>query len=376
MGHFTEQDMEDQDQTPSRLIEELAELRRRMAEWETTIEQEKKGEEALREREERFRGLFETLTLGVVYQDRGGEISRANPAAERILGMTLDQMRGRTALDPRWRAIHEDGTDFPGETHPFTQALATGGEVKNVIMGVYHPAQEEYVWVNIQAVPQFRPGEDRPFQVLTTLEDITEKKQAQDEIKLLARFPNENPNPVLRVRGDGILMYGNQASSRLLRHWEIAVGKQVPEEIQTRVAEALGSGTVLRWDIQVQDRHFALTMAPVAEQKAVNIYGLDITEQKKVEENLIREKEKFQILVDASPLGVSLMGSDGRYKYLNPKFTAIFGYTLEDVPAGRDWFRKAYPDEAYRREVIAQWLKDLQEFPHGEVRPRTFKVDL
>jgi len=93
-----------------------------------------------------------------------------------------------------------------------------------------------------------------------------------------------------------------------------------------------------------------------------------------VEEGLKREKEKFQTLVDASPLGVSLVGPDSHYKYFNPKFTEIFGYTLEDIPKGRDWFRMAYPDEAYRREVIAQWLNDLQEFPSGESRPRTFKA--
>jgi len=109
--------------------------------------QQKKVEEALRESEERFRFLFETLTLGVVYQDRNGEILRANPAAERILGLTLDQMQGRTSLDPHWRAIHEDGSDFPGETHPAMKALETGREVKDVVMGVYHPATEDYVWI-------------------------------------------------------------------------------------------------------------------------------------------------------------------------------------------------------------------------------------
>jgi PAS domain S-box-containing protein len=100
----------------------------------------------------------------------------------------------------------------------------------------------------------------------------------------------------------------------------------------------------------------------------------NITEQKQLEEDLVQEKERFHALVEASPLGVSLMGPEGRYKYLNPKFSEIFGYTLEDLPYGRDWFRKAYPDEAYRREVISQWKKDLKEFPSGESRPRTFKV--
>jgi len=172
--------MEDQDQTPSRLIEELADLRRRMAQLETVMAQQKKEVEALRESEERFRALFETLLLGVVYQDRSGEIIRANLAAERILGLTLDQLQGRTSLDPGWRAIHEDGSDFPGETHPAMQALETGREVGNVIMGVYHPATEDYVWINIQAVPQFRPGEDRPYQVYAIFEDITEKKKVEE----------------------------------------------------------------------------------------------------------------------------------------------------------------------------------------------------
>ena len=62
------------------------------------------------EREEQFRALFETLAQGVVYQNAQGEIIAANPAAERILGLTLDQMQGRTSGDPRWRAVREDGS--------------------------------------------------------------------------------------------------------------------------------------------------------------------------------------------------------------------------------------------------------------------------
>ena len=212
--------MEDQDQTPSQLIEELAELRRRMAQLETIMEQQKKGEEALRESEERFRALFETLPLGVVYQDRNGEIIRANPAAERILGLTLDQLQGRTSLDPGWRAIHEDGSDFPGETHPAMKALETGREVKNVIMGVYHPAAEDYVWINIQAVPQFRPGEDRPFQVYATFEDITEKKKVEEAVKEKEeriRFITENMVDMLsQVDADLVIRYISPSHRRVL----------------------------------------------------------------------------------------------------------------------------------------------------------------
>ena len=55
-----------------------------------------------------------------------GEIVRANRAAESILGLTIDQLQGRRSVDPRWQAIHPDGSPFPGETHPAMVTLRTG----------------------------------------------------------------------------------------------------------------------------------------------------------------------------------------------------------------------------------------------------------
>lgn len=143
----------------------------------------KQAEDALRESEARYRTLFETMVQGVVYQDSRGNIVTANPAAERILGLSLDQMQGRTSMDPCWHAIHEDGSPFPGETHPITIALRTGQPVRDVVMGVYTPHRQGYVWININAIPQFRPGEDTPYQGYTTFEDITERKLAEKSLQ-------------------------------------------------------------------------------------------------------------------------------------------------------------------------------------------------
>jgi diguanylate cyclase (GGDEF)-like protein/PAS domain S-box-containing protein len=91
-------------------------------------------------------------------------------------------------------------------------------------------------------------------------------------------------------------------------------------------------------------------------------------------EGLGAEKGKLQSLVEEAPLGVAFIGKDGRYKYVNSKFIEIFGYTLEDIPTGREWFQKAYPHEEYRKRVISTWLNDLQHAKRGEPRPRTFTV--
>ena len=102
---------------------------------------------------ETFSSLCETMDQGVVYQDAAGVIVRANPAAERILGLTCDQIMGRSSLDPRWKLIREDGSNLPGDEHPSMIALRTGRLVAKSIMGVYHPASNELRWILVSSVP-------------------------------------------------------------------------------------------------------------------------------------------------------------------------------------------------------------------------------
>jgi PAS domain S-box-containing protein len=143
--------------------------------------EQRKAQAALRESERTYRTLFETVPQGVVYQDAGGVITSANPAAERILGLTAGQMRGATSVDPHWHAIREDGSPFPGECHPSMVALKTGKPVSDVVMGVFNPLKAQYSWIAINAVPLFSEGKDQPDQIYSTFEDITERKRAERE---------------------------------------------------------------------------------------------------------------------------------------------------------------------------------------------------
>ena len=108
--------------------------------------------------------------------------------------------------------------------------------------------------------------------------------------------------------------------------------------------------------------------------KGVVEYVRNVTDRKQAEAALRESEEKFRTLVEKSPLGIALITNEGHYKYINPQFTILLGYSIEDIPTGRVWFEKAFPNEAYRRQVIQKWKNDLQSIQSGQAKSRTFTV--
>jgi len=143
----------------------------------------KLAEDALRESENRFRLLAETMLQGVVHQDAHGKIISMNPAAERILGKSLEDFIGNTSVSLEHDTIRENGELFPGMVHPTMVALQTGQPVRGVVMGVFNPKLKEYRWIGIDAVPVFRPGEDRPSEVYSVFGDITDRKNVEKTLQ-------------------------------------------------------------------------------------------------------------------------------------------------------------------------------------------------
>ena len=129
------------------------------------------------------RSLFENSIQGIVYQNSEGYIIDANPAAQRILGLTIDQMQGRTSYDPRWMAIREDGSGFPGDEHPAMLALKSNKIIKNSVMGVFNPVDEKFYWISINATPLLKEGETRPYLVYAVFEDITDRQVALGKLR-------------------------------------------------------------------------------------------------------------------------------------------------------------------------------------------------
>ncbi|MCV2358271.1 PAS domain S-box protein [Paucibacter sp. TC2R-5] len=145
----------------------------------TDVSARKQAETALKASTESFRIFFETMPQGVVYHAASGQITAANPAACALLRLSLDQMLGKTPFDPGWRAIREDGSDFPAEQHPAMEALRTGQPVRQVVMGLCLP-EGSLIWLQVNATPLFKQG--LLTEAYTSFEDITELIRTRQEL--------------------------------------------------------------------------------------------------------------------------------------------------------------------------------------------------
>jgi two-component system cell cycle sensor histidine kinase/response regulator CckA len=132
------------------------------------------------EQAERYRTIVMSMSLGAVMLNAEGDILTCNPAAERILGMTAEQMAGRSTHDPRWQTIHEDGSPFPSSEHPVAVSLRTGQPCNDVLQGVHRP-DGKLAWILINSVPLFRRGQEQPDAVVATFVDVTEQRALETQ---------------------------------------------------------------------------------------------------------------------------------------------------------------------------------------------------
>lgn len=136
------------------------------------------------ESEERTNKLINSLRVGVLLQGPQTEILFSNKAALNILGLTEDELYGRSSFHADWNVIHEDGSPFPGKAHPVPIAINTKKSVSNVVMGVYRPVTKDRVWLLVNAEPLLDDkGEIK--EVICSFNDITEYKAAEEKLTWL-----------------------------------------------------------------------------------------------------------------------------------------------------------------------------------------------
>ncbi|MEI6433261.1 MAG: PAS domain S-box protein [Bacteroidota bacterium] len=145
------------------------------------ITQRRQEEKALKDSMDNLNRLVYGIQAGVIIQGPKAEILLSNPKALELLGIEEAQLLGKTSYDPDWNVIHEDGSPFPGSTHPVPVAIATRQPIRDVVMGVYRPDKGDRVWLLVHAIPQLNK-DGTVLQVVCSFSDITKRKRAENEL--------------------------------------------------------------------------------------------------------------------------------------------------------------------------------------------------
>ncbi len=175
---------------------------------------------------------------------------------------------------------------------------------------------------------------DEKGSVIATLssgEDITERKKAEEQIAKLAKFPDEDPYPVLRISGHGTVVYANKASAILLKTWDCRVGRSVTDRWHELVMDSLSSGQSQQTEVQCDGRIFSLTFAPVVDANYVNVYGLDITARKKAEQELAWALAWQEAIFEGSRDAVFISDADSKFVTINSSACKLTGYSREEL---------------------------------------------
>lgn len=133
------------------------------------------------ERFSKFDVLYENFNTGVVIHDADTHVIFANPMALNLLGLTMDQMHGKTITDPHWRFIREDGTNMPQSEFPVAQVMANLKSLKTFVLGIVRSELAKPIWVICNAHPEFDTDGKLKF-IVVNFADISEQKHAEEKL--------------------------------------------------------------------------------------------------------------------------------------------------------------------------------------------------
>ena len=198
-------------------------------------------------------------------------------------------------------------------------------------------------------------------------------ERALAEIESLARLPNESPNPIMRVREDGVILYANAPSGPLLQLWGAAVGGRMPAEWGERVRHVLETRAQESLDVSCGNRLYWILLAPIPEAGYANLYGRDITERKQGEAALRTSESRFRRLFESARDGIFLLDvSSGEITDVNTFLLDLLGYSKGELLGKRLWEISPFRDIMKNQEAFS----DLQakEYVHYEHLPLETKA--
>ncbi len=328
--------------------------------------------------------------------DRSGAIIHANKAACRILAVTLDQMLGKTSMDPDWQAIREDGSPFPGEEHPAMVTLRTGQSLQGVVMGLYVGNPQAFRWISIDSAPINEPGTGELTEVMTTFVDITGRKHDQE----ILRRSQQRFRDLVETTSDWVWEVDENLRYTYASPKVRDILGYEPEEVLGRLPmDLMAPDEAERLSAMIADT--IAKQAPFVALENTNVHrdghlvvletngipffdaqgtfrgyrGIDreVSERKRAEQELRRERDFSSAIVDTVGSLVVVLDRVGRIVRFNRACEQCTGYSAEEVTGKPFWdlFLTSEEYEGIRDAFLSimsmSLVPDRPEFPSRRV---------
>jgi len=342
--------------------------------------------------EEKYRNLIENLHAGFILHAADTSIILCNAKASDLLGLSLDQMMGKTVIDPSWHFSREDGTVMPLAEYPVNLVLSTGQPLVNYVLRINH-SDRTNVWVLVNALPEFDLNQQLQ-QIAITFIDISDRKQAEAELKKLSERLalslksgaigcwdwdiNEN---IILWDARMYELYGvkKQADSVVYDVWANGVHPDDRSYTETILQQAvLGQA---EYDVEFRvihpdhSIHFIKAYGVVvrdAQGNPQSMIGInfDISDRKQAELALQESESRFQKIALSSPGAIYILASnlDGLlyFEYVSSAFENIFEITVKQALEDFNNYKNLiHPDDlAGYHKAVNYSNENLSPFKH------------
>ncbi len=289
---------------------------------DTREEMRQQHESEMHESEMLKQAIMETALDSIITIDRRGVIIEFNPTAEQTFGYDRQEALGQVFAElifnsesrPQFSLLMADvlsSRDWaPDEMRHELTAVKRGGVVFPVEL----------------AIKPIRLKSRLAFTIY--MHDISNRRRTELEIRSLAKFASESPNPILRVNRRGVILYANSASDELLDYWDCERAQTLPLYWRNQVTDILGSGEDWQTQVNSDNRIYSLLFTPVVDLGYVNIYGRDITAERQAER---QAREHQQELIHVSRLSTMGEMATGLAHELNQPLSAIANFANGSV---------------------------------------------
>ena len=243
----------------------------------------------LMEKELNFKDLIiKNITEGLVLiQESDGIIIFTNPAFDRLFGYEQGELIGQN-IEIVKSPTKRNPKDIKNEIN---KSVVSRGEWHGEIRNLKRTKEIFWCYANVSRFSHPDYGK----LIVSVQTDISDRKEIEqtiirekNHIEQLAKYPSENPSPVLRISSKGNIIYSNKASEILLKSIKNPQNSLVKNEILQKIQQSIDQNVQVQFEIEVENLTFLLNLAPLQKEQVVLVYGLDITNQKQTEKDKLR----------------------------------------------------------------------------------------